>query len=128
MNIITKPTFTATVTIGMQFGYSKQFYQKSEFVGILQKFQQQQIAERKVYLSACISECDLILSGQVEPHLKLDFINYPKFPLEEKQFKSEIELLVTSLMNELEQNRIVIVYHNETKMFEKSKEIDPRIL
>lgn len=127
MNIITKLTFTATVTIGMQFGYSKQLYQKSEFVVILQKFQQQQIAERKVYLSACISECYLILSGQVEPHLKLDFINYPKFPLEEKQFKSEIELLVTYLMNELEQNRIVIVYHNETKMFEKSKEIDPRI-
>jgi len=30
-------------------------------------------------------------------------------------------------MNELDQNRIVIVYHNETKMLEKSKEIDPRI-
>lgn len=127
MNIITKPTFTATVTIGMQLGYSKQLYQKSQLIALLQKFQQQQISERKVYLSACISECEIVLSGQVEPHLKLDFINYPKFPLEEKQFKSEIELLVTYLMKELEQNRIVIVYHNETKMFEKNEEIDPRI-
>jgi len=127
MNIIIKPTFIATVTIGMQLGYSKQFYQKSQFIRILQEFQQQQITERKVYLSACVSECEIIMSGQVEPHLKLDFINYPKFPLEEKQFKNEVELLSIHLMNELNQNRIVIVFHNETKMFEKNKEIDPRI-
>jgi len=127
MNIIIKPTFTATVTIGMQLGYSKQLYQKSQLIALLQKFQQQQISERTVYLSACISECEIVLSGQVEPHIKLDFINYPKFPLEEKQFKSEIELLVTYLMKELDQNRIVIVYHNETKMFETNNEIDPRI-
>ena len=127
MNIIIKPTFTATVTIGMQLGYSKQLYKKSQLIAILQKFQQKQITERKVYLSACISECEIVLSGQVEPHLKLDFINYPKFPLDEKQFKSEIELLVTYLMKELDQNRIVIVFHNETKMFEKNEEIDPRI-
>jgi hypothetical protein len=127
MNIIIKPTFTATVTIGMQLGYSKQLFQKSQLIALLQKFQQQQISERTVYLSACISECEIVLSGQVEPHIKLDFINYPKFPLEEKQFKSEIELLVTYLMKELDQNRIVIVYHNETKMFETTNEIDPRI-
>ena len=127
MNIIIKPTFTATVTIGMQLGYSKQLYQKSQLIALLQKFQQQQITERKVYLSACISECEIVLSGQVEPHIKLDFINYPKFSLEEKQFKSEIELLVIYLMKALDQNRIVIVYHNETKMFEKNEAIDPRI-
>jgi len=127
MNIITKPTFTATVTIGMQLGYTKQLYQKSQLISILQKFQQKQITERKVYLSACISECEIVLSGQVEPHLKLDFINYPKFSLEEKQFKTEVEQLSVHLMNELDQNRVVILYHNETKMFEKNKEIDPRI-
>ena len=127
MNIITKPTFTSTVTIGMQLGYSKQLYQKSQLIALLQKFQQQQIKERKVYLSACVSECEIVLSGQVEPHIKLDFINYPKFPLEEKQFKEEVEWLSVQLMNKLEQNRIVIVFHNETKMFEKNEAIDPRI-
>ena len=127
MNIIIKPTFTATVTIGMQLGYSKQLYQKSQLIALLQKFQQQQIKERKVFLSACVSECEIVLSGQVEPHIKLDFINYPKFSLEEKQFKSEIELLVIYLMKALDQNRIVIVFHNETKMFEKNEAIDPRI-
>ena len=127
MNIIIKPTFTATVTIGMQLGYSKQLFQKSQLIALLQKFQQQQISERTVYLSACISECEIVLSGQVEPHIKLDFINYPKFPLEEQQFKDEVEWLSVQLMNKLDQNRLVIVYHNETKMFETTNEIDPRI-
>ena len=127
MNIITEPTLSATITIGMQLGYSKQLYLKEQLISLLQKFQKKQITERKVYLSACISECEIVLNGQVEPHLKLDFINYPKFPLEEKQFKSEVELLSIYLMKELEQNRVVIVYHNETKMLEENKEIDPRI-
>ena len=58
---------------------------------------------------------------QVEPHYKLEFINYPKFPLSEKQFKEETEQLAIYLMTNLKQNRIVTVYHNETKMFEKQK-------
>jgi len=127
MNIITSPSYSATIAIGLQLGYSNQLYQKEQLTGPLQKFQRKQIAERSVYLSACISECEIVLNGQIEPNIKLEFINYPKFPLEEKQFKSEVELLSIYLMKELEQNRIVIVYHNETKMFEKNEEIDPRI-
>ena len=127
MNIITKLSLSASITLGMQIGYTSDFYQKENLISALQQFQQKQIAERSVYLSACVSECDIVLSGQLEPHFKLDFINYPKFPLEEKQFKYEVELLAVYLMAELSQNRIVIVYHNETKMFEKNEEIDPRI-
>ncbi len=84
MNIIAKPSFSATVTLGMRIGYTTDFYQKKKLINTLQQFQQQQITERKVYLSACISECTIVLSGQLEPHIKLDFINYPKFPIEEK--------------------------------------------
>lgn len=127
MNIITSLSYSATIAIGLQLGYSNQLYQKEQLTDLLQKFQRKQIAERSVYLSACISECEIVLNGQIEPHIKLEFINYPKFPLEEKQFKSEVELLSIYLMKELDQNRVVIVYHNETKMFEKNKEIDPRI-
>ena len=127
MNIITSLSYSATIAIGLQLGYSNQLYQKEQLTDLLQKFQRKQIAERSVYLSACISECEIVLNGQIEPHIKLEFINYPKFPLEEKQFKSEVELLSIYLMKELDQNRVVIVNHNETKMFEKNKEIDPRI-
>ena len=127
MNIISKPNYSASITIGMQIGYSSDCYKKQDLICILQEFQRIQIDDRNIYLSACISECEIILSGQVEPHLKLEFINYPKFPLEEAEFKKEIELLTLFLMDKLNQNRIVIVYHNETIMFEESEEVDPRI-
>lgn len=127
MNIITNKTLTATVTFGRQIGYTNDIYPKEKFINVLQQFQKNQIVEKKVYLSVCISECEIVLSGQIEPHLKLDFINYPKFPLEELQFKSEVELLAIHLMGEFAQNRIVIVFHNEIKMLEKTDEIDPRV-
>jgi len=127
MNIIIKPNLSATITIGTQIGYTTSSYKKEKLIAAIQQFQKKQITEKGVYLSACISECEIVLSGQAEPHFKLDFINYPKFPLEETQFKAEVELLAIYLMEELSQNRLVIVFHNETKMLEKTDEIDPRI-
>jgi hypothetical protein len=67
------------------------------------------------------------MSGQREAHLVLHFINYPKFPLGEQKLKKEIEALVMFLMNEFDQNRVVVEYHNETVMLDLSTEIDPRI-
>ena len=68
-----------------------------------------------------------MLSGQVEPHLQLNFINYPKFPLKENILKIEIENLTRAVMQKFEQNRVVLEYLNETVMFEDSELIDPRI-
>ena len=127
MNKIIKPTITASITVGMQIGYTKQLYNKSKLIKVLQKFQKNQINERNVYLSACVSKCEIVLSGQIEPHIKLDFVNYPKFPLSIKQFKYEVELLTKYLLSELNQNRILIVFHDETIMLELSEQIDPRI-
>lgn len=78
-------------------------------------------------MSASVSECLIVLGGQREPHLNISFINYPKFPMKEKEFKLEINKLGKFLMKEFNQNRIVIVYHNETIMFEVNDGIDPRI-
>lgn len=127
MNIIIKPNLSATITIGTQIGYTSKRFKKEKLRATIQQFQKLQITERGIYLSACISECEIVLSGQIEPHFKLDFINYPKFPLEVAQFKSEVELMAIYLMEELAQNRLVIVFHDETKMLEKTEGIDPRI-
>ena len=119
--------FYAKVTLGLEIGYTKKQIEKSEIIKSLQTYQNQLITEKKVILSVSLSVCDIILSGQVEPHLKLNFINYPKFPLEEKVLKIEIENLTEYLMKEFEQNRVVIEYLNETVMLENSELIDPRI-
>jgi hypothetical protein len=59
--------------------------------------------------------------------LKLNFINYPKFPLKETLLKKEIEKITKALMKEFDQNRVVIEYLDETVMLEGSDRIDPRI-
>lgn len=125
--MISVPTFTADVVIGLQKGYSQELYNKDDLIKALQAYQKVLIEKQKIYLSANISDCQIVLSGQVEPHLKLSFINYPKFPLDEETFKKEVEALTVYLMKEFLQNRIVIIYHDETKMIEIDPQIDPRI-
>lgn len=121
------PKYTATVTIGLQEGYTKRLISKEEVVAELQKIQDELISTEGVYLSAAVSECDIVLSGQIEPSVKLDFINYPKFPLSEDAFKKYIMLLTKQLMNRLYQNRVVIIFHDEIVMLEVNNGIDPRI-
>lgn len=127
MKTIKKNTYTALITIGLQKEYSNDFYKKEEFIEALQNYQKILITEKDIYLSASVLDCLIVLNKQEEPHLKLEFINYPKFPLEEAVFKTEINLLGQYLMKQFEQNRIVIVFHNETVMFEVEDKIDFRI-
>lgn len=120
-------TYSATITIGLHRGYSNILIDKKEVIKILQNYQNKLIIDKDIHLSASVSECLIVLSNQQEPHLKLDFINYPKFSFKEKVFKSEINALGKYLMNQFEQNRIVIVYHDKTVMFEIDDKIDHRI-
>ncbi len=120
-------TFTATITLGLEIGYSKEFYSKDFLIQTLQEYQKQRINEANIYLSASVSECNIVLSGQEEKHLKLEFINYPKFPLEVDVFKKEITKLGSHLLNKMRQNRTVIVFPDETIMLEIDRAIDPRI-
>ena len=120
--------FSAKVTIGLEIGYTQKSINKSEIIKFIQDYQNQLQKEKDIILSVSISNCEIVLSGQVEPHLNLNFINYPKFPLKVITLKFEIENITKSLMKKFEQNRVVIEYLDETIMFENSELIDPRIL
>ena len=127
MKVIKTSTFNATITIGLQKGYSEELYTKESLIKAIQGYQKKLITEKKIYLSACVLDCLIVLNNQLEPHLKIEFINYPKFPLEQEVFKSNINSLGEFLMKKFEQNRIVIVYQDETIMFEIEDKIDFRI-
>jgi len=115
------------VTLGLEKGYTGNLIEKSLVIKFIQNYQDHLIKDKNIMLSVSLSECTIILSGQEEPHLNLNFINYPKFPLEETVLKSEIENMTKSLMSEFQQNRVIIEYLDETVMLEKSFETDPRI-
>lgn len=70
---------------------------------------------------------DITVYGQDEPSVTLSFINYPKFPVNKTVFQKGVEFIAKSLLSMLKQNRIGIVFNNETFMLERNEEIDKKI-
>lgn len=117
---ITKTTkFNAVVTLGLQKGYSKETWTKAQVIRNLQKVQKTLSDSEAIYLSAAVSVCQIVLNGQNEPSVKLEFINYPKFPLRVQIFKEKVKEITEHLMQRLEQNRVVIIFHDELLMLEE---------
>ena len=120
-------TFQASIFIGLEYGYTQKQIDENLVIESLSELQKQLSAEKNIFLSASISKTVIVLNNQKEPHLKINFINYPKFPLDENIFKDEVLIIGKELMKQFEQNRILIIYTDETSMLEQSNEIDPRI-
>ena len=127
MNTIKSKKYTASFILGLQKGYTTDLLTKQDVVKAVQTEQEQLINTKQVYLSAAVSCCDIVLSGQVEPSVKLEFINYPKFPLSEHDFKTYVLHLAKQLLKTLEQNRTVVVFDDEIVMLEETEEINPKI-
>lgn len=121
-------TFQASIFIGLEYGYTQKQINENLVIESLSELQKQLSAEKNIFLSASVSKTNIVLNDQNEQHLKIDFINYPKFPLSEEIFKDEVLHFGKELMKQFEQNRILIIYTDETVMLEKSEEIDSRIL
>ena len=128
INEIKIKTFQASIFIGLEIGYTQKKINENLVIESLSELQKQLSAEKNIFLSASVSKTNIVLNDQNEQHLKIDFINYPKFPLSEEIFKDEVLIIGKELMKQFEQNRILIIYTDETIMFEQSEEIDPRIL
>jgi hypothetical protein len=120
-------TFTAKLTIGLNKGYSNELISIEEFKEALLEAQQKIKSVYEIVLSAKLTPCEILFLGQEEPSMELQFIQYPKFPQEESVLKKAIIELTKLLMITLEQNRVVIVFTDETIMLEQSAEIDPNI-
>lgn len=120
-------TFQASIFIGLENGYTQKRIFEDEVFETIKKFQLVNSEERNIFLSASISDCNIVLNNQNEPHLKIDFINYPKFPLEESVIKENVISLSKELLITHHQNRMVIIFPDETIMLEQSDDIDPRI-
>ena len=127
MKTITIKIFRASINLGLKKGYSQETISEKEVINFLQAYQEKMIVEENIYLSASIINNMIVLSGQAEPHLKIEFINYPRFFYKESLLKEKINELAELLLNKFEQNRIVIIYDDKTVMIEQSDEIDPQI-
>ena len=127
MNKIACKTFTAQVTIGLLKGYSNDIIPLKTLKEELVKAQKVVNLDYNVQLSTKIRLCEIVFLGQEELSVELEFIQYPKFLQQEKELKKAIILLAEILMLKLEQNRVVIVFKDDTIMLEQSDAIDPKI-
>jgi hypothetical protein len=128
MNTVSVKTFTANLTLGLKVGYTDKLNSLAEVREALTDSQQQIRAQTGIGLSAKLTECEIVFLGQIEPSVEISFIQYPKFPANEQQLKQAILQLASLMMEKLQQNRTVIVFQDETIMFEKGEGIDPAII
>lgn len=127
MNSVSCKSFRAQVTIGLNIGYTTNSISIETVKRELAAAQQVVKKELNVFLSTKIKTCEIVFLGQEEPSVELEFIQYPKFIQEEALLKKAILKLTELMMMALQQNRVVIVFNDETIMLEKSEEIDPSI-
>jgi hypothetical protein len=127
MNTTTIFKWSACITIGMQKGYTKERIELKQIKSHLKDIQEIQIKRDQLYLSANVYLSDIVLSGQDEPHVNLNFIQYPRFPASDIQLRNGVLEIGTYMMDKLQQNRIVITFDNEIVMLENSREIDKKI-
>ena len=127
MNRVTIKSFIAHFTIGLYTGYTSREINIDDVKQILVFGQEKIKKESNILLSAKVSLCHIVCLGQDEPSVEIQFIQYPKFPVDESALKVAITDLAIFMMEKLEQNRTVIVFPDETVMLEQTNDIDPRI-
>ena len=127
MNTITVTTFKAEATFGLEKGYSKELISLNELKTALSKAQQTIYKDHNIVLSTKMVLCEIVCLGQEEPSVTLEWIQYPKFIVPIQELKRAIVKLVKELMIELQQNRVVILFPEETICLEQEDKINPAI-
>jgi hypothetical protein len=115
------------ITLGLRRGYAGSAITKEEVYIVLRELQEKLIREEQVYLSANCYGSEVVLSGQMENHLNIRFINYPRFPLEQETFRRKVTGIGEALLNRFEQNRLVIEFDDRLVMLQHTDTIDPSV-
>lgn len=120
-------TYQASINLGLQRHYSDDLIPKEEVIQFIQDYQKFRLAADQRLLSLNIFESALVCVGQNEPHLVIQFIDYPKADLSHQDIKKEAVDLAKALMHAYQQNRVVVLCTDETILLEKSDALDPKI-
>lgn len=127
MKFLKIKTFTATAVIGLLRGYSNEAITLIEFKRVLLSAQTEIYQKYGIGLSVKLSTTEILFLGQNEQSVDIQIIQYPKFPQPEETLKKAFIQLIEIMMQKLEQNRVVIVFSDETIMMEQTDSLDPNI-
>lgn len=109
------PTFTAQIYVGLQEGYEGKTHNQCRVECICQEFVDE------VGWCVSITRTRFVYKDGKESGVIVGIINYPRFPMEIKELKDRTLKLANILMTELNQNRISVVFPDETIMLENTK-------
>jgi len=106
-------TFTANIYLGLQHGYSGGYSSVEEVRAWLQNYC------NKVKLGVTLTPTEFIYVDGGEPGIIIGLIKYPRFPKWTSEIKEEAIKIAQGLMKLCHQERISIVFSDETIMLEK---------
>jgi len=106
-------TFEAKIYIGLRKGYEAVIHSLEEIEKICQSF-----CNEKGWC-VTVQKLNFIYKNGNEPGCVIGIINYPRFPMDELAIKKRVLELAEILLHKMEQNRLSVVYPDETVMIEK---------
>ncbi len=106
-------TFFANIYVGTRFGYFGTCTSYYKIRDWLQKFC------NEVKLGVTLTETEFIYVGGNEPGVIVGLINYPRFPKPIEDIKTTALSIAKGLMELCHQERLSIVFSDETIMLEK---------
>lgn len=107
-------TFTANIYVGLRHGYSGNLSSINEVREWVQKYC------NKVKLGATLTPTEFIYVDGREPGVIIGLINYPRFPSTKHQIWVHAQAIAKGLMELCHQERISIVFSDETIMLERN--------
>jgi hypothetical protein len=110
-------TFTASIYLGLRHGYVGRISSIDE----VRQWVQNYCNEAKLGVTFTLTEFIYVDGG--EPGVIIGLINYPRFPRSINEIKEKATAIAQGLMELCHQERVSIVFSDETVMLEKQEEV-----
>jgi hypothetical protein len=104
------PTLTATIWVGLVEGYDGPRHDLGEAFSACQQYVD------RVGLCVTISPTTFVYKHGGEPGVAVGLMNYPRFPTDQATLKAQALELAGILKAKFRQNRVSVVFRDETVM------------
>lgn len=123
---MSKNKYTGIINIGLQKGYTGDYYSKEQYIGYIQNWQLEQNADHQLMFCPAVYIFDFICGNLTEKHLAIRFINYPGSEVKKKHFRKTVTALAELLAKTFSQNRILIEYSDRNILLEATDGYDQK--
>lgn len=110
------PTFTASIYLGLRHAYGEKISSVDEIRSWLQVYC------NEIKIGVTLTQTEFIYVDGGEPGVIIGLINYPRFPQPIDKIKEHALVIAKCLMRRYNQERVSVVFSDETIMLEKQDE------